>query len=122
MNKISISAHLAIACMVICLSAQAHGAEHRYTAQSNRDPFIPLITGELKTSMGLEYVETIDDIKLEGIIFDPSATSLAILNGEVMKEGDVMFNVELVEIHGKGVIIKIYNKPYTVSLLEEGGE
>ncbi|MBN1872218.1 MAG: hypothetical protein JW800_06575 [Candidatus Omnitrophica bacterium] len=111
-----------LSCIILCLAGRAHCSEYEYKAYANRDPFIPLITGEVRLSLGLEYVESIEDIRLEGIIYDPNAESLAILNGEMMKEGDALFNVGLVKIFADGVKIKIYDETYMVSLSEEGGE
>ena len=76
---------------------------------------MPLITGGARASLGLQSVETIEDIKFEGIIFDPSGTSIALLNNELVKEGDVVYNVEVVRISEEGITIKIYDKIYRIN-------
>ena len=106
----------------ISVQNQLFGAEYKYASEGRRDPFIPLVTGEIIISLGLESVTTIEDIKFEGVIFDPSGESMAILNGEVVKEGDKPYNVEVVKIYENAITIKIHDEPYTIDLSEEGGE
>ena len=96
--------------------------EYIYYSKGNRDPFIPLIASEGRVSLGLEVVETIDDVRFEGVIFDPLGESMAVLNGEVVKEGDKAYNIEVVKIYENAISIKIYDKTHTISLIKEGGE
>jgi hypothetical protein len=107
---------------VIFMQQQLLGDEYEYFSRGKRDPFIPLVTSEIRSSLGLNTVESIEDIELEGIIFDPTGSSLAVLNGEIVKEGDKMENVEIVKIYANGVTVKLYEKIHTISLIEEGGE
>lgn len=100
----------------------AHGEEYKYLSKGKRDPFVPLATGEVRTNLGLQSVETIDDVKFEGVIFDPSGKSMVVLNDEVLKEGDKKYNVEVIRINNKSVTIKINDKEYTIKIIEEGGE
>lgn len=97
-------------------------SEYKYEAGDRRDPFIPLVMSEQRISMGLETVETVDDVKFEGVIFDPSGSSMAVLNGEIVKEGEKIHNVEIVKIDDNSIALKIYDKVYTIGLIEKGGE
>ena len=110
--------------LIVILGAQDLIAQNEYTyySKGKRDPFIPLVTSEVRTSLGLRVVETIEDIKLEGVIFDPFGKSMAVLNGEVVKEGDKIYNVEIVKIYNDAISIKIYDQPHTVNLVKERGE
>ncbi len=74
----------------VLIAQRSFGQEYTYYSKGERDPFIPLITSGARMSLGLQVVETIDDIKFEGIIFDPFGKSMAMLNGEVVKEGDTV--------------------------------
>lgn len=108
---------------LIFIQQKLFGAEeYRYDSKGKRDPFIPLITSEVSTAIGLQSVETIDDIKFEGVIFDPSGKSVAVLNGEIVKEGDKVSNIEIVKIYSNAITLKIYDKSYTIDLIEKGGE
>ncbi len=98
------------------------GKQHTYDRKGKRDPFISLVDSGITSAAGLEVVETIEDVKFEGVIFDPFGESMAMLNGEVVKEGDKAYNVEVVKIFKDAIIIKIYNKSYTLNLVKGGGE
>ncbi|MDP3789088.1 MAG: hypothetical protein Q8R48_01650 [Candidatus Omnitrophota bacterium] len=100
----------------------AHGEEYKYLSRGKRDPFVPLATGEVKTNLGLQSVETIDDVRFEGVIFDPNGKSMVVLNDEVLKEGDKKYNVEVIRINNTSVTIKINDREYTIKMVEEGGE
>lgn len=100
----------------------AGGEEYKYLSKGKRDPFVPLATGEVKTNLGIQSVETIDDVKFEGVIYDPSGKSIVVLNDEALKEGDKKYNVEVIRIDNKSVTIKINDKEYTIKIIEEGGE
>lgn len=93
-----------------------------YYTKGRRDPFIPLVLGGRRAYLGLEAVEMLDDVKLEGIVFDPFGKSMAMLNGEIVEEGKRIHNIEIIKIHDDAIIIKIYAKTYTISLAEEGGQ
>ncbi|MFH0839948.1 MAG: hypothetical protein V1883_02900 [Candidatus Omnitrophota bacterium] len=99
----------------------AEGQVYEYYSKGKRDPFIPLVTGEVRTGLGLEAVEDIDDVRLEGIIFDPNGKSIVVLNDEILKEGDKMYNVEVLEINKNSVTINVHDRMHTISLVEEGG-
>lgn len=96
--------------------------EYIYYARGRRDPFIPLISSGVKAQLGLQVVETIEDIRFEGVIFDPFGKSMAMLNGEVISEGEKAYNVEVVKVYNDSVVIKIYDETYTLDLIKEGGE
>ena len=96
--------------------------DYIYYTKGRRDPFVPLVLGEKRAYLGLESVEMLDDVKLEGIVFDPFGKSMAMLNGEVVEEGNKIHNIEIIKIYDDAIVIKIYAKTYRVSLAEEGGE
>lgn len=98
-----------------------HGAPDKYYSKGKRDPFVPLVTGEVRTGLGLQAVEDVDDVRFEGIIYDPSGKSMVVLNDEVLKEGDKMYNVEVVKINKSSVTIKVHDMVYTIKLVKEGG-
>lgn len=96
--------------------------EFVYDDQGKRDPFRPLITHEGTFGDGAEGVESIDDIRLEGIVWDPAGGSFAIINGEIMKENEQVNNIRVTKISPNAIIISIDNKEYTINLVEEEGE
>jgi len=82
---------------------------------------MPLIAGQKRLSVGLEAIETIDDVKFEGVLYDPSGSSVAVLNGEMVQEGDKINNVEIVKISESTISLKIYKRDYTIELNQERG-
>ncbi len=103
------------------LVVYSEGNQYKYYSKGKRDPFIPLVTGEVRTSLGLAAVEDADDVRFEGIIYDPSGNSMVVLNDEVLKEGDKLYNVEVVKINKNSVTIKVHDRVHTIKLVEEGG-
>jgi len=123
MRKIFIIFFIATPLLLLTNSMQQlFGEEYKYDSKGRRDPFIPLVTGNIRTSLGLQSVETAEDINLEGIIFDPNGKSIAVLNGEIVKEGDKLYNIEIVKIYSSSIVLKIYDKPHKINLIKEGGE
>lgn len=107
--------------LTIFIQERLFGLEYKYESKDRRDPFIPLIISQRRISLGLEAVETIDDIRFEGVIFDPAGSSVAVVNGEIVREGEKIHNVEIVKIYDNAIKLKIYDKAHTIGLIEEGG-
>ena len=78
-----------------------------YEATAKRDPFVPLVTGQKEAVRGLYGVETLDDLNIEGIVFDPVKGSVAIVNGEIVREGEVRDNLKVIKIQPNGVLFEI---------------
>ena len=107
---------------VIFTQGQLFSFEYKYESGDRRDPFIPLIISQRRMSVGLEAVESIEDVKFEGVIFDPAGKSMAVLNGEIVKEGEKVHNVKIVKIYENAVTLKIFERVHTINLVEKGGE
>lgn len=93
----------------------------KYDPKQKRDPFAPLIgpAGEYLTPFG--DVKAIGDMKLEGIIWDPNGESYAIINGEIVKEGDYLGGVLVSKVNPKEVIILLEGQEFSLILIEEEG-
>lgn len=74
-----------------------------YDAKNKRDPFIPLVTSDGRL-LKLEQEET-PELSLEGIIYDKSGLSYAIINGEVRKIGDIVNGYQVLKIEENKVIL-----------------
>ena len=106
----------------IAAASCAMGESFKYEAHGKRDPFVPLVGGSRPTVIKLEDVTSADDVKVEGIAIGAQGKKVAILNAEVLKEGDKVGEVELIKIEKKSVTILIGGKSYNLYLLgEEGG-
>ena len=99
----------------------AHGDDSKYESRGRRDPFVPLVGIDVPKTSKLEEITSINDIKLEGIASRQGGKMVAILNGEIVKEGDKFGEIEIDKITKKTVAIKLGGKDYEIELSEEGG-
>lgn len=112
-----------IAGIVFLSFRYGEGQGYQYESHGKRDPFAPLIGhGKSAATVGLEDVASIAEVKLEGIAASAKGRTTAILNGELMKEGDIIGIVRVLRINKKSVALLMGGKEYTVELsAEEGG-
>ena len=47
-------------------------------------------------------VENIDELSIEGVVYDPARGSVVIVNGAILKEGEELGNVKVLEIKPEG--------------------
>jgi len=88
-----------------------------YEAQGRRDPFLPLITpsGYL---VNLDP-ETDETLRLEGIMFDPSGDSIAIINGELLRVGESLGDAVIIDIKAQKVTVMRNNETLELELRRE---
>lgn len=112
-----------VAFAILTISAQCVLCDgFKYESRGKRDPFVPLVGGSRPIVMKLEDATSADDVKVEGIAIGAQGKKVAILNAEVLKEGDKVGEVELVRVEKKFVTISIGGKSYNLYLPgEEGG-
>lgn len=73
-----------------------------------RDPFIPLVGGARQPfGSGIEDIRTVDDVNFEGVVSDAEGRRNAIINGELIKEGQKKGIVKIVEVKENEIIIEI---------------
>ena len=78
-----------------------------YHVAGKRDPFAPLVTEEREAVRGLFGIETMDDLRVDGIMFDAVNGSVAIVNGEIVHEGEVYENLKVIKIQPNGVLFEL---------------
>ena len=89
-----------------------------YDSKGKRDPFLSLVSPE-GYLINIEPFSESSEISIEGIIYDPQGTSLAIINGEVLKAGDTIGRFEVIKI-GKGKVILLKDSErFEIELREE---
>ncbi|PIQ89011.1 MAG: hypothetical protein COV72_05050 [Candidatus Omnitrophica bacterium CG11_big_fil_rev_8_21_14_0_20_42_13] len=106
----------------ICLFAADTDNEEAvflYKAQGKRDPFIPLVTPE-GLIRSFEDEADKSGFYLEGIIYDYSGESLAIINGEIVKKGEIVAGMEILDIEKDKVVVLQNGERREVLLREEG--
>jgi hypothetical protein len=90
-----------------------------YSSKGKRDPFVPLVTPEGSYVVDLEEIGSAADIRLEGVVYDPQGRSIAIVNGIVIKEGDIIKGFELIKIETDRIVLSKDGELYMVRLQKE---
>ena len=75
-----------------------------YEARGKRDPFVSLVAGAVRQVSGdLAAVESLEDVHVEGVVMDADPRlSAVVANGTVLKTGDEVGLVRVLEIHPEG--------------------
>ena len=88
----------------------------RYDAAGRKDPFIPLVgPGGIIAKKALDS----SGFGVEGIVFDPKAGSIVLINGEAFKKGDKVKDAEITEIFRNRVILSKDGEDITVWFQED---
>ena len=88
-----------------------------YDDQNKRDPFEQLVDKDGNYKMPSEKASP-DDFNLEGIVWDASGESFAIINGEVVKEGQALFGMKLILINKDSVVVDSDGVLSTIELIK----
>ena len=110
-----------LAAGVIFAVSHAAPGSFKYETKGKRDPFIPLIGPDKAKVSGVIDIVSIDDVNLEGIAFGAKGRRSVIMNGEILKEGDKVGEVEVRKITKSTVTISIGVNEYTLNIQEPGG-
>jgi len=90
-----------------------------YDSHGKRDPFTPLIGTHAKITGSLDDVMSIDDIDLQGIAGDSKGNKVAIINREMIKEGQTVGRVTIKKITGSTVVLLIDEEEYKINMYED---
>ena len=94
--------------MILMSSYAAATEKSLYEAHGKRDPFIPLVTANMKSSSSnLLGVDSIDDLVVEGVVYDPEHGSVVIVNGTILKEGEEFGGVKILKVKSNGATFSI---------------
>ncbi|MCM8757610.1 MAG: hypothetical protein NC903_00935, partial [Candidatus Omnitrophica bacterium] len=86
-------------------------------ANCQRDPFISLITPDGRLIFVEE--EKKEELKLEGILYNPYGGSSVIVNGEILKIGDWIGNYQVYKIELNKVVFLKEGNEVVISLEKE---
>ena len=95
--------------------------EFVYDAQGERNPFMPLVTPEGRL-IKVKSRSVSGGLELEGIIYDKISMSFAIVNGAVVKIGDIVDGYQVLKIEEKKVVFIKDGQPFEVELKRRGDE
>lgn len=90
-----------------------------YDAKGRRDPFIPLISESGGHASDGYEASAAEDIRLEGIVWDDTKGSIAIINGEIAKEGDSLGSVKVLKINKDNVVFDVGGESIKIELNKE---
>jgi len=76
-----------------------------YDSKNKRDPFISLI-GKNVTLTDVELLASIADVRIEGVILEPNKPSSALINGQILREGEFLGGFKLTKVTKYYVIMK----------------
>ncbi len=107
--------------IVAVSGARANMRDFTYQDKGNRDPFISLVTPDGRILPGARAVSETGNIELEGIIWDPSGKSLAIINGKPVKEKQRIMGMQVLKIKKASVILQKGGKVMVINLKKGGG-
>ncbi len=112
----------------IIFSSCAEAAEVKdlYKASDLRDPFVPLVTqNQTPVASGLLGVERIEEISIQGIVYDPKNGSIVIVNDALLKEGEEQGAVKVLKVEPNRVLfmvngVQAYKAQYEDEEAQEG--
>ena len=80
-------------------------AEEFVYKKKDRDPFWPLVTEDGKLVEGFDLM-TLENVYLEGIVWDPEGDSVVMVNGMVLRKGDRIGAFEIQKIEKNRVTLR----------------
>lgn len=80
-------------------------AEEFVYKKKDRDPFWPLVTEDGKLVEGFDLM-TLENVYLEGIVWDPEGDSVVMVNGMVLRKGDRIGAFEILKIEKSRVTLR----------------
>jgi type II secretory pathway component PulC len=99
--------------LLILVPSSFAASEVSYDSGKRRDPFVPL-TGE-----DVSVSASSSGVRLEGIIYDPSERSMAILNGRTYQTGEIVGDATVLKILKDHVVISVGGEEKTLWMRKE---
>ena len=118
LSKCKLAAAVLIICVIFGSEILAEEG-FRYNPKGKRDPFVPLISESGGYASDAYEASAAEDIRLEGIVWDNVKGSIAIINGEIVKEGDVMGSIKILKINKDSVIFDVGGENVKIDLNKE---
>ena len=97
----------------------AKEAEFVYDAHEKRNPFLPLVSTDGRILDPQVSKKRDGEIYLEGIIYDSGGSSYAVINGEIVRAGDMAGDCQVIRIDPQGIILSKEGKESRVELKRE---
>lgn len=88
-----------------------------YDSKGKRDPFISLLGTNVKVT-DVELLESIKDIRVEGVIID-STGSAAIMNNNIVRLGEFIGGFKLTQVTNYRVILERNGKEHAIKFRDK---
>lgn len=118
LSRCQLAAAVLIICVIFGSEVFADDA-FKYNAKGKRDPFVPLISESGGYASDAYEASAVEDIRLEGIVWDDVRGSIAIINGEIVKEGEVIGSIKALKINKDSVIFDVGGESIKLDLNKE---
>ncbi len=112
---------LLLTIFVLSAPPMAYGTGFKYDGKGRRDPLEELVTRDGRILPGAKAGFDTDSIVLEGVIWDPSGRSLAIINGKPVREQEAVYGLEVLRINRDSVVLNKDGKTLKIELRKKGG-
>ena len=89
-----------------------------YDSQGNRDPFMPLLTKDGRPITTYSKIDSIHDVIIEGILYDPQGASIVIINDMILKQADSTNGVTVKKIEKNSVVLSFKGEDHTFKIKE----
>ena len=91
----------------------------KYEAKAKRDPFVPLVSEGGAYVSDAYGISSIKDIRLEGIVWEKTGDSIAIINGEIVGKGQQVGVAKVLEIEKDAVIFDVEGEEVRIELISD---
>ncbi len=96
------------------------GAACEYKSYGRRDPFVPLVGVSGTAAMGgLHNIISVEDVSFHGTVIDADGKKAAVINGEILRQGDRVHSVLLESVGENEITIMINDKKHRLKLYED---
>ena len=96
-------------------------AEEFVYKKNKRDPFLPLVTEDGKLLQAFGGV-ALEDVYLEGIIWDPEGGSIAMINGMILRQGETLGDFKILKIQKDQVVLQAEDGNHFLKLEKDSEE
>lgn len=120
MNRARNKAVVVFILFIILITLFSYAQEaFRYDAHNRRDPFIPLVDKDGNLLPEIRLLTAVEEINLEGILWDENGESFVIISGNVLKTGDFFADYKVIKIERNRVVLTRAGEEITIDLSSE---
>lgn len=110
---------LSFAFFLILFLAFSFSPAFSYYSGDRRDPFVPLVGGpEAKIEGGVLGIRGPEDVSFDGVLSSVSGGFMAVINGEILEEGDEEGIVKIISVSENELKLEINENVYEYLLYD----